>query len=87
MLDAKRPYTKNWWDVGRMFGIPLEDLESLKREDDREGGSPTRCLFGIFRTWPSVVSLKKFAEVIHILERHDICDTICEWYQKETSTT
>ena len=85
-LDAKRPGTKNWWDVGRKIGMTDSDLESAKREYDREGGSPTRCLIGIISTWHNVLSLRKFVETIHKLERHDICNAICEFYQSESST-
>lgn len=82
-LDAKRPLTKNWWDVGRKFGLTNSVLESVKREDDREDGSPTRCLIRILSSQANVVSLRKFVETIHCLGRHDICKAVCECYESQ----
>ena len=82
MLDAVRPRTKHWWDVGRKIGIPTSDLEIVKREDYREGGSPTTTLIRILSTQENVLSLRTFVETIHNLGRHDICNAICELYPK-----
>lgn len=85
-LDAKRSYTKNWWDVGRMLGISVSELGKVKQEENREGGSPTKCLLGILSTWENVVSLRKFVETTHKLRRHDICNVIYEFYQSQGTT-
>lgn len=84
-LDAKRPHTKNWWDVGRKTGLSNSDLESVKREDDREDGSPTRCLFRILRSQENVISLRKLVEIIHSLGRHDICSAVSECYPSQAN--
>lgn len=82
-LDGKRARAKNWWDVGRTLGITVSQLENVKQEENREGGSPTRCLLGLLSTWSNVVSLKKFMEIIHNLGRHDICNPVCECYPSQ----
>lgn len=82
-LDVSRRCVKNWWNVGRMLGIPDSKLQTMKQEQNREGGSPTKCLLGYLSTLENVLSLRKFVETTHKLERHDICRAIYEFYQSQ----
>lgn len=84
-LDANLPPSKNWWDVGRKIGVPVTQLELIKREDSREGGSPTTHLLSTLRTWENVVSLRRFVQVLHDLERHDIANPILDFYKSQSS--
>lgn len=52
-----------------MLGITVQELENVKQEENREGGSPTRVLLGILSTWSDLFSLKKFMETIHAQPR------------------
>ena len=81
-LDAKCPRTvKNWFDVGRKLGISPDDLNMIKREDDRQGGSPTKELLEKLLTQETVPTLRKFVAVLQEIGRHDIANGICEWYK------
>ena len=82
-LDVNRRCVKNWWDVGRKLEISDSELRNVKQEENREGGSPTRCLLGILNTWENIISLRKFMEITHELKRHDICSAIYEFYQNQ----
>ena len=83
-LDGNQCCVKNWWHVGRMLGISNSTLRGVKREDNREGGSPTRCLLEILSTHlENVVSLREVVETTHKLKRHDICNAIYEFYQSQ----
>ena len=83
-LDITKSCVKNWWHVGRMLGIPDIKLQSVKQSEyNREGGSPTKCLLGLLSTSGDVVSLRKFVETIHKLNRHDICKAIYEVYKSQ----
>ena len=84
-LDITQRCVKNWWDVGRMLGIPDSELRFVKQEYNREGGSPTKCLLGILST-RNVVSLRTFVETTHKLNRHDICKAIYEVYKSQETT-
>ena len=83
-LDITKSCVRNWWDVGRMLGIPDLTLDGVKQSEyNREGGSPTKCLLGILRTSGNVVSLKKIVETVHKLHRHDICKAIFDVYKSQ----
>jgi len=86
-LDANRPHSKNWWDVGRKLEVPIPQLELVKREDAREGGSPTSTLLSILRTRENIVSLRTLVQVLHDLERHDIANPILDFYKTQTSNS
>ena len=86
-LDITKSCVKNWWDVGRMLRIPDSRLQNVKQEYHREGGSPTKCLLGILSTSGDVVSLRKFVETIHELNRHDICKAIYEVYKSQETVS
>jgi len=85
-LDAKRAFCKHWYHVGRKLGVSVEDLGQLKREEDREGGSPTRCLLSFLGTSEEVVSLREFVRVLYDLRRSDIGKQICEFYKAKRCT-
>lgn len=86
MLDAKKPLLPNWWHVGRVY--ETEDLDIIKREEDREGGSPTKSLLSCISIMEKVPSLKEFMQVIHSeLGRHDICRAIAGFYQNQNSAS
>jgi len=82
-LDVNRLCVKNWWDVGRMLGISDSKLQNMKQEQNREGGSATKCLLGYLSTLDNVLSLRTFVETTHKLQRHDICSGIYEFYQSQ----
>ena len=82
-LDVNRRCLKNWWHVGRMLGISDSELQNVKQEENREGGSPTKCLLGLLSTLENVVSLREFVKTTHKLKRHDICNAIYEFYQSQ----
>ena len=84
-LDAKLPHCKTWFDVGRKLGVPVEVLNLIKREDDREGGSPTTHLLSHLRNFEDVVTLRKFVTVLHELRRNDIANAILEFYTTQAS--
>lgn len=86
MLDGKKPPIKNWWDVARRIEIPESELYKIKREEEREAGSPTTQLLSYLSAVERVLSLKEFVQFIHSLKRHDICRTIAEFYQNQNST-
>jgi len=86
-LDANLPHSKNWWDVGRKLEVPTPRLELVKREDAREGGSPTSTLLSILRTRENIVSLRTLVQVLHDLERHDIANPILDFYKTQTSNS
>lgn len=56
----------------------------MKREDAREGGSPTTLLLSLLRTWENVVLLRKFVQVLHDVGRHDVANPILEFYKSQT---
>ena len=85
-LDVNRPCHRNWWDVGRMLGISDSELQILKQEYNREGGSPTKCLLGVLSTSENVIFLRTFVETTHKLNRHDICNAVYEVYQSQETT-
>ena len=82
-LDVSCRCIRNWWDVGRMLGISDSKLQNMKQEQNREGGSPTKCLLGYLGTLENVVSLREFVETTHHLGRHDICSAIYRFYQSQ----
>ena len=57
----------------------------MKREDDRQGGSPTTLLLSTLRTSENVVSLRTFVEGLHDLRRHDIANAILGFYQSQAA--
>ena len=85
-LDEKRPQCKNWRDVGRKLGVSVSDLNLIKREDDREGGSPTTSLLSNLCTWENIISLRKFVQTLHDLKRHDIVNAVIEFYKPNNGT-
>ena len=85
-LDAKQPWLKNWYDVGRKLRVSIDDLNLIKREDDRQGGTPTTSLISELCTWEDVISLRKFVQVLHDLKRNDIANPIIEFYRQAANT-
>lgn len=84
-LDAKRPLCKNWFDVGHKLGVSNDDLNLMKREDDREGGSPTTLLLSNLSTFENVVTVRAFVQALHDLRRNDIANDILAFYQRQAS--
>lgn len=80
-LDAKRYPCKNWYHVGRKLGVSNDDLDEMRRDDDWQGGSPTRSLLSMLGTAENVVSLRAFVQVLHDLKRNDIANGIFAIYQ------
>lgn len=84
-LDAKGPCCKGWYHVGRKLKISKSVLNLLRREDLREGGSPTSGLLSKLATQENVVSLRKFVQVLRDIGRNDISRKIFDYYhEKET---
>ena len=79
-LDAVSAGKKNWWHLGRKLNVPIETLELIKREDSREGGSPTKVLLTLLGTYKHVPTLREIVVVLQELERHDIVKDICLFF-------
>ena len=84
-LDAKKYPCKNWYHVGRKLGVSNDDLDEMKRDDDRQGGSPTRSLLSVLCTAQNVLSLRAFVQVLHDLKRNDIANGIFAIYQSQVA--
>ena len=82
-LDAVSAGKNNWWHLGRKLNVPEEKLEMIKREDNREGGSPTTVLLTLLRTYEHVPTLREIVVVLQDLGRHDIAKDVCSWYRGE----
>ena len=65
-MQEKAPL-QNWWEVGRTIKIPDSDLDTIKIEENREGGSPTKLLLSYLSAMEKVLSLKEFVQVIYSL--------------------
>ena len=81
-LDARGPCCKGWYDVGRKLKISKSVLNVVKREDLREGGSPTAGLLSILATQENVVSLRNFVQVLRDVGRNDIARKIFGYYRE-----
>ena len=82
-LDAKRSCSKGWYDVGRKLEISRSVLHQVKREDNREGGSPTNGLLDILGAQENVVSLRKFVQVLRDIGRNDISRKLFDYYHEK----
>lgn len=65
-MQKKAPL-QNWWEVGCMIEIPDSDLDTIKIEEKREGGSSTKLLISYISAMEKVLSLKEFVQVIYSL--------------------
>ena len=81
-LDANQPLSKNWYHVGRKLGVSRSELDLVKREDGREGGSPTNVLLSFLRTKDNI-SLRAFVQATHDVSRNDIANNIIEFYRSQ----
>ncbi|XP_068694563.1 uncharacterized protein [Montipora foliosa] len=81
-LDANQPLSKNWYHVGRKLGVSRSDLDLVKREDGREGGSPTNVLLSVLRAKDNI-SLRAFVKATHDIGRNDIANNIIEFYRSQ----
>ena len=43
-LDERKSYANNWYHVARELGLSMDEANSIKSEEYREGGSPTNHL-------------------------------------------
>ena len=86
-LDAKGSCRKGWYHVGRKLEIPKSVLNRVKREDLREGGSPTNVLLSILVTQENVVSLRKFVQVLCDIGRNDISRKIFNYYHEKQTVS
>ena len=86
-LDAKKHHCKNWYHVGRKLGVSNDDLDEVRREDDRPGGSPTTSLLSMLCTSENVVSLRAFVQVLHDIKRNDIANAIFAFYQRPAANS
>ncbi|XP_068691937.1 uncharacterized protein [Montipora foliosa] len=86
-LDANKPHSKNWYHVGRKLGVSTSQLDLLRREDVREGGSPTNALLSVLRTEENVISLRAFVQAIHDISRNDIVNNIIDFYRSQQTNS
>ena len=86
-LDTKKQQSKNWYDVGRKLAMSKDELDLIKRENDREDGSPTSLVLSKLSTRDNVISLKEFVIVLHDLERNDIANAIIKYYKQLPTTS
>ena len=77
-LDCRSKGVSYWYDVGRKFDIPDEDLEQVELEYERRG-SPMKGVIDILHTKHST-KLRRLVKVLLELERNDIADGICDFY-------
>ena len=80
-LDGRKLSGKNWYPVARTLGLSMDETDNIKREDGREGGSPTSALLSQLTTWETVITLRQFVCVLHQLGRHDITKLIFDFYR------
>lgn len=86
-LDENKAQAKNWYDVGRKLGLSRSDLNHIKREDLRQGGSPTKVLIDKLVTLKSVVTVRCFVHALHYLGRHDIVNRVFDFYRNQELTS
>ena len=86
-LDAKRSCCKGWYDVGRKLKVSQLELDLVKSEDHREGGSPTRGLLSILGTRENVVSLREFVQVLGDIGRNDISKNLFDYYHEKQTVS
>ena len=82
-LDLRKLSANNWYHVARTLGLSVDETDNLKREEYREGGSPTLALLSRITTWESVITLRQFVCVLHQLGRHDVSKLIFDFYRTE----
>ena len=80
-LDERKSYANNWYHVARELGLSMDEANSIKSEEYREGGSPTSALLIQLTTWESVVTLRQFVRALYQLRRHDISKLIIDFYR------
>ena len=80
-LDDRKFFANNWYHVARKLGLSMDEAYSIKREECREGGTPTLALLSQLTTWESVITLRQFVRVLHQLRRHDISKLITDFYR------
>lgn len=87
-LDENKAQAKNCrYDVGRKLGLSRSDLNHIKREDLRQGGSPTEVLIYKLGTLKSVVTARCFVHALHYLGRHDIVNRVFDFYRNQELTS
>ena len=59
----------------------MDATDDIRREEGREGGSPTSALLSLLTTWDSVITLRQFVCVLHQLGRHDVTKLIFDFYR------
>ena len=82
-LDDRKLSANNWYPVARTLGLSLDETDNIRREECREGGSPTSALLSQLTTWDSVITLRQFVRVLHQLGRHDVSKLIFDFYRNE----
>ena len=80
-LDGRKLSAKNWYPVARTLGLSMDATDDIRREEGREGGSPTSALLSLLTTWDSVITLRQFVCVLHQLGRHDVTKLIFDFYR------
>jgi len=80
-LDDRKLSANNWYAVARKLGLSMDETDNLRREECREGGSPTLALLSQLTTRESVITLRQFVRVLHQLGRHDITKLIFDFYR------
>ena len=80
-LDERKLSVNNWYPVARTLGLSMDETDNLRREECREGGSPTSALLRQLTTWKSVITLRQFVRVLRQLGRHDVTKLIFDFYR------
>ena len=80
-LDGRKLSAKNWYPVARMLGLSMDETDNIRREEGREGGSPTSALLSQLTTCEMVITLRQFVRVLHQLGQHDVTKPIFDFYR------
>ena len=80
-LDERKLSANNWYPVARKLGLSMDETDNIRREECREGGSPTSALLSQLTTWQNVITLRRFVHVLHQLGRHDLSKLIFDFYR------
>ena len=80
-LDGRKLSANNWYHVARTLGLSVDETDNIRREECREGGSPTLALLSKLTTWESVITLRQFVRVLHQLGRRDVSKLIFDFYR------
>ena len=86
-LDTQNCGQANWYKLGLKCDIPRRELDKLKNEYLKDGGSPTDCLFKILEArGEKEPTIKDLVNVLLGLGRRDIVSD-WDWRQQTVGAT